>query len=247
MMAVETELSYGDALIAEAKRTHPWLHHPLSRAVCAGELSREQLQVWIQQQGAFFLDTVRHAAVRLAAIGSFRPSLDDLALQRAIIPVLIEEVGEDLIGKQEPAHALLYVQLAEGLGISREALFGTAYLPEIIIEKNELFQLQREGLLEALCGGAIATESVNALASARFLEAFRTHYRVPEASLGFFAVHAGVEEEHGAQAVALVNRLAATEEARERGAVAMRRAIAVRWLAADGMYQAIFGRPAPRA
>src|SRR5579875_884069 len=245
-MAVETELSYGEALVAEAKRTHPWLHHPLSHAVCAGELTRAQLREWVKQQGAFFLDTVRHAAVRLASIGSFRPSLEDLHLQRAIIPVLIEEAGEDLIGKREPAHALLYVKLAEGLGISQEELFGTEYLPHIVIEKNELFQLQREGLLEALCGGAIATESVNAIASARFLEAFRTHYGVPDEYLGFFAVHAGVEEEHGAQAVALVNRLATTPEAQRRGRLAMRRAIVVRWLAADGMYEALLGRPAPR-
>ena len=245
-MAVEVQLSYGERMVAEAKRTHPWLHHPIAKAVCAGELSREQLREWIKQQGAFFLDTVRHTAVRLASIGSFRPTLQDLELQRAIIPVLIEEVGEDLIGKKESAHALLYVKLAEGLGISHEELFGTEYLPHIVIEKNELFQLQREGLLEALCGGAIATESVNAIASARFLEAFRTQYRIPEEYLGFFAVHAGVEEEHGSQAVGLVNRLAATEADQRRGWTAMRRAVLVRWLAGDGLYEAIMGRPAPR-
>lgn len=245
-MAVDVQLSFGEQMIAEAKRTHPWVHHPIAKAVCAGELSREQLREWVKQQGAFFLDTVRHTAVRLAAIGSFRPSLADLELQRAIIPVLIEEVGEDLIGKKEPAHALLYVKLAEGLGISHDELFGTTYLPQIIIEKNELFQLQREGLLEALCGGAIATESVNAIASARFLEAFRTHYNIADEYLDFFAVHAGVEEEHGAKAMALVNRLAPTEADRQRGWTAMRRAVIVRWLAGDGLYEAIMGRPAPR-
>ena len=156
--------------------------------------------------------------------------------------MLIEEVGEDLVGGKESAHALLYVKLAEGLGIGQEELFGTEYLPHIVIEKNELFQLQREGLLEALCGGAIATESVNAEASARFLEAFRTHYGIPEEYLGFYSVHAGVEEEHGSKAVELVNRLAVDEEARKRGWLAMRRAVVVRWLAGDGMYEAIVGR-----
>ena len=52
-------------------------------------------------------------------------------------------------------------------------------------------------------------------------------------------MHAGVEEEHGSQAVALVNRLAQTEDDRKRGWLAMRRAVVARWLAADGMYQAI--------
>jgi pyrroloquinoline quinone (PQQ) biosynthesis protein C len=238
-MAVEVELSFGQQLIEEAKRTHPWLHHPLHKDMVAGKLSREQLREVIKQQGAFFLDTVRHTAVRLASIGSFRPSIEDLRLQRAIVPVLLEEVGEDLVGGKEPAHALLYVKLAEGLGIGEDELFGADYLPHIVIEKNELFQLQREGLLEALCGGAIATESVNAIASARLYEAFRTHYGIAEEYLGFYRVHAGVEEEHGAQAVKLVDRLAPTEADQKRARLAMRRAITARWLAADGMYQAI--------
>jgi pyrroloquinoline quinone (PQQ) biosynthesis protein C len=238
-MAVEVELSFGDQLVEEAKRTHPWLHHPLHQDIVAGKLSRPQLREIIRQEGAFFLDTVRHTAVRLASIGGFRPSLEDLKLQRAIIPVLIEEVGEDLIGGKESAHALLYVKLAEGLGISHDELFDTDYLPHIVIQKNELFQLQREGLLEALCGGGIATESVNAIASARLYDAFRTHYGIADEYLDFYRVHAGVEEEHGVKAVGLVNRLAPTEEARKRGWLAMRRAITVRWLAADGMYQAV--------
>jgi pyrroloquinoline quinone (PQQ) biosynthesis protein C len=244
-MAVDVGLSFGEQLVAEAKRTHPWLHHPLFQEIVAGRLTRAQLREVIKQQGAFFLDTVRHAAVRLAAIGGFRPRLEDLELQRAVIPVLVEEAGEDLVGGQTTAHALLYIRLAEGLGISQEELFATEYLPHIVIEKNELFQLQREGLLEALCGGALATESVNALASARLFEAFRTHYGVPEEHLEFYRVHAAVEEEHGSRAVALVNRLARTEEDRKRGWLALRRAIVARWLAADGMYEAILGRRPP--
>ncbi|HLH26637.1 MAG TPA: iron-containing redox enzyme family protein [Chloroflexota bacterium] len=238
-MAVETSLSYGKQLVAEAWQTHPWLHHPLFQAMAAGRLSPAQLREVIKQQGAFFLDTVRHAAVRLAAIGGTRPSLDDLRLQRAIIPVLLEEAGEDLVGGKESAHALLYVRLAEGLGIGEAELFGTTYLPHVVIEKNELFQLQRDGLLEALCGGALATESINAEASRRLYEAFRTHYGIADEYLAFYSVHAGVEEEHGAKAVLLVDRLAQTDEARARGWLALRRAITVRWLAADGIAQAI--------
>jgi pyrroloquinoline quinone (PQQ) biosynthesis protein C len=238
-MAVEVELSYGQQLVAEAKRTHPWLHHPLFQAMAAGQLSREQVREVIKQQGAFFLDTVRHAAIRLAATGGYRPSLEDIHLQRAMIPSLVEEAGEDIVGRHETGHALLFVRLAEGVGVGEAELFGTAYLPHVMIEKNELFQLQREGPLEALCGGAVATESINATVSTRLYEAFRTHYGVAEQYLDFYRVHAGVEEEHGSKAVAVVDRLAQTEEARARGWLAMRRAITARWLAADGIAAAI--------
>ena len=149
-MAVETGLGYGQTLVAEAQRTHPWLHHPLFQALAAGRLDRTQLREVIKQQGAFFLDTVRHAAVRLASIGGPHATLEDLRLQRSIIPVLLEEAGEDIVGGKEPAHALLYVKLADGLGIDQAELFGTAYLPHIVIEKNELFQLQRDGLLSEM-------------------------------------------------------------------------------------------------
>src|SRR4051794_37320114 len=142
-MAVDVELSFGEQLIEEAKRTHSWLHHPLYKDMVGGKLTLPQLREVCKQQGAFFLDTVRHTAVRLASIGGFRPNPEDLKLQRALIPVLIEEVGEDLIGGKEPAHALLYVKLAEGLGINAAELFATEYLPHIVIEKKELFQRQR--------------------------------------------------------------------------------------------------------
>jgi pyrroloquinoline quinone (PQQ) biosynthesis protein C len=238
-MAVEASVSYGKQLVAEAQQTHPWLHHPLFRALAAGRLSRPQLREVVKQQGAFFLDTVRHAALRLAHVGGAHSSMEELRLQRTIIPVLLEEAGEDLVGGKETAHAFLFVKLAEGLGITEDELFATAYLPHIVIEKNELFQLQRDGLLEALCGGAVATESINAVASTRFYEAFKTHYGVADEYLAFYRVHAGVEEEHGAKAVQLVDRLAQTGEAQARGWLAMRRAITVRWLAADGIAHAI--------
>ena len=38
-MAVEASLSYGRQLVAEAKQTHPWLHHPLFQAMAGGRLS----------------------------------------------------------------------------------------------------------------------------------------------------------------------------------------------------------------
>ncbi len=238
-MAIEVGVSFGRELAAEAQRTHPWLHHPLFQAMTAGQLRREQVQFVIQQQGAFFLDTVRHAAVRLAAAGGSRPSLADIHLQRALIPSLVEEAGEDIVGRRETGHALLFVKLAEGIGVDADTLFATEYLPHIAIEKNELFQLQREGPLEALCGGAVATESINAVVSRRLHDAFRTHYGVAEPALDFYRVHAGVEDEHGAKAVALVERLATTDEARQRGRLALRRAIVARTLAADGMAAAI--------
>src|SRR5712692_8273373 len=231
-------MSFARGLIEESRRTHPWLNHALFKDIWAGKLSHDQVRVVVRQQGAFFLDTIRHAAIRLAAVGGPFPSRADLELQRSMIATLVEEAGLDTVGGKQTAHPLLFLRLAEGFGIAEDELFATDYLPEIVNEKNELFRLQREGPLAAMCGGAIASEAINHQHSRRMLEAYRTHYGLSDHHLTFYAVHAGgVEEEHGERGIELVDRLASTPEAQHEGLLAMRRAIAARTAAADAMYR----------
>jgi pyrroloquinoline quinone (PQQ) biosynthesis protein C len=229
---------YATELLAEARETHPWLHHRLFRTICDGELARDQVRNVVREQGAFFLDTLRHAAWKIISVGGFTPSFEDLERQRALIPLVVEEGGHDTLGGKQTAHAYLFVRLCEGLGWTRDDVFATAYLPSTIIEKNELFQLQREGTLEALCGGNIATESINHIVSARMAAAMEKHYGVPRASLDFYYEHMEVEEDHGERAIQILSKIALTDATQARGRLALRRAITVRRLCADGMYQA---------
>ena len=224
-------------LLAEARETHPWLHHRLFRALVDGDLTRTQVRHVIREQGCFFLDTLRHAAWKIISVGGFTPTPDDLERQRALIPLLVEEGGHDTIGGKQTAHAYLYVRLCEGLGWSRDEVFTTEYLPTTIIEKNELFQLQRASTLEALCGGNIATESINHIVSARMAAALEKHYAVPRATLEFYYEHMEVEEDHSERAIRILSTLAVTDEAQKRGLSALRRAITVRRLCADGMWE----------
>ncbi|PYN48155.1 MAG: hypothetical protein DMD95_03625, partial [Candidatus Rokuibacteriota bacterium] len=136
-----TPAAFTDALLREAQETHPWLHHPLFRMIWDGKLDRRQLQSVIRQQGCFFLDTLRHAAWKIISVGGYSPTFEDLERQRALIPLVVEEGGEDTIGGKATAHAFLFIELARALGISRDELFATEYLPTTIIEKNELFLL----------------------------------------------------------------------------------------------------------
>ena len=206
---------YAAELLAEAREAHPWLHHRLFRMICDGELGRDQVRHVVREQGAFFLDTLRHAAWKIISVGGFIPTFEDLERQRALIPLVVEEGGHDTIGGKQTAHAYLFVRLCEGLG-----------------------QLQREGTLEALCGGNIATESINHVVSARMAAAMEKHYGVPRASLDFYYEHMEVEEDHGERAIRILSRIALTDETQARGRLALRRAIAVRRLCADGMYDA---------
>jgi len=234
--------AFAAALLEEARETHPWLHHPLFHMISAGELPRVELQSVIRQQGCFFLDTLRHAAWKIISVGGYTPTFEELERQRALVPLVVEEGGEDMVGGKTPAHAFLFVKLAEALGISRDELFATPYLPTTIIEKNELFLLQRSSTLEALCGGNIATESINPVHMQRMADAMEKHYGVPRAALDFYYVHVEVEGDHAERAVRILSKLATTDAEQARGLLAMRRAITARRICADGMLEAFGGR-----
>src|SRR5213594_2670859 len=206
---------FAAALLREAKETHPWLHHRLFRMLWDVRLTPAQLQDVIRQQGCFFLDTLRHAAWKIISVGGYTPTFEDLERQRALIPLVVEEGGEDTIGGKT-----------------------TEYLPTTIIEKNELFLLQRSSTIEALCGGNIATESLNAIHVQRMASALETHYGVPRAALDFYHVHLEVEGDHADRAVRILSALATSDEAQARGRLAMRRAITARRICADGMLAA---------
>jgi pyrroloquinoline quinone (PQQ) biosynthesis protein C len=234
---------YTASLLDEARATHPWLHHPLFQLVWEGKLSRTQVQQVVRQQGCFFLDTLRHAAWKIISVGGYTPTYADLERQRSLIPLVVEEGGEDTIGGKTTAHAFLFVRLAEALGIGRDELFATEYLPTTIIEKNELFALQRSSTLEALCGGNIATESINPIHVGRMAAAMEKHYGVSGEALDFYHVHAAIEEDHAERAVRIISQLATTDAEQARGRLAMRRAITARRICADGMLEAFVGAP----
>jgi pyrroloquinoline quinone (PQQ) biosynthesis protein C len=225
-------------LLKEAHDTHPWLHHPLFHRLWDGTLTRDQVRNIVRQQGCFFLDTLRHAAWKIVSVGGDHPTWDDLQRQRALIPLVVEEGGEDTVGGTRTAHALLFVRLCEALGWTRDEVFATDYLPTTIIEKNELFALQRAGTIEALCGGNIATESINPIHVQRTAAAMAKHYGVPKSALEFYDVHAEVEEEHSDRAVRILEALCVTDADQKRGLSAMRRAITARRICADGLMEA---------
>ncbi|OLC16888.1 MAG: hypothetical protein AUH29_04005 [Candidatus Rokubacteria bacterium 13_1_40CM_69_27] len=235
---------FAASLLNEARETHPWLHHRLFHLIYEGKLDRRQLQRVIRQQGCFFLDTLRHAAWKIISVGGSMPTFEDLERQRALIPLVVEEGGEDTIGGKTTAHAYLFLRLAEALGIPRAEVFATEYLPTTIIEKNELFLLQRSSVLEALCGGNIATESINPLHMKQMAEAMEKHYGVARDALDFYYVHMEVEGDHAERAVRLLERLAVTDEEQARGRLALRRAITVRRICAEGMLEAFGGAAA---
>ena len=174
--------------------SHEGLQHPVGAQAASGERApqrqtsarlffvghRDLLEDRDGAGGVLVLDLHVHV---IELERRARDTIMLLERQRALIPLVVEEGGEDMVGGKTTAHAYLFIRLAEGLGISRDTLFATDYLPTTIIEKNELFLLQRSSTVEALCGGNLATESINPIHMGRTAEALEKHYGVPRAAL----------------------------------------------------------------
>jgi hypothetical protein len=82
---------FAAGLLAEARETHPWLHHPLFRMIAGGELPRERVRHVIREQGCFFLDTLRHAAWKIISVGGYTPTWGGSSSARD--PLVVEEGG----------------------------------------------------------------------------------------------------------------------------------------------------------
>ena len=96
-------LEFCNAFLNEAKPTHPFLHHPLYHMIYRVELSKDQLRNLIKKQGCCYLGTPRHAAWKIISVGGHTPTLEDLERQRALIPLLVSEGGDDMVeGGQRP-------------------------------------------------------------------------------------------------------------------------------------------------
>src|SRR5437867_13348943 len=229
-------------LLKEAEDRQPWLHHALFHSIWEGKLSRAQVRDIIRQQGAFFLDTLRHAAWKIISAGGITPTWEELQRQRSLIPLVVEEGGEDTIGGTQTGHSILFVRLCEALGFTRDEVFNTDYLPTTIIEKNELFALQRAGTIEALCGGNIATEPINATHLARMAHAQEKPSGLRTSATAVYYVHAHVEEDHCERAVRILTDLCVTESAQKTGLLAMRRAITARRICVEGLMQAFVSK-----
>ena len=112
------------------------------------------------------------------------------------------------------------------------------------LERRQLQSVIRQQgcfFLDTLCGGNIATESLNPNHVKRMAEAMERHYGVPRAALDFYYVHGEIEGDHADRAVRILSRLATTDEEQARGRLAMRRAVAARRICADGMLEAFVG------
>ena len=185
-------------------------HAPQSaflRALVLGKLERPQLVRWAKD----FYYYVEPAIPTIAAWLSKAPTLPDRLLYQLVARNLAGEMGYI----KEAEHHELYLQFCAGLDISREELLAHLPLASTVGAASTMGYYCRNTFEEGLGAFGLAVE-MNVPGRPNGAEVIhdglRRHYGLAEEALEFWAIHVEAEEEHGENAVAVLERCGQTSD-----------------------------------
>lgn len=176
------------------------LKHSFYIAWSKGELSRESLQ--------------HYAAQYYAQVGSFPRFVSRVHTNCPEIDarkVLLENlVDEEIHGTDHPA---LWMQFAEGMGTTKEAVLNTVPLPETTAMVDKYYELAERDWRDGLCALYAYEAQVPAVSSSK-IAGLKQFYGIhDERTLEFFTAHQKYDEEHAAQVAQLIERYVEPKQA----------------------------------
>jgi pyrroloquinoline-quinone synthase len=198
------------------------LTHPFYQAWQKGELSKEALADYATQY-------YQHVAAFPTYLSALHSHTADAITRRAVLQNLIdEEAGE-------PNHPELWLQFAEGLGVSRETVLAGKTEPETRALVSTFKDICRSG---SVCAGLSALYSyesqIPAVAGTK-IEGLIKFYNITEPeTLAYFAVHEEADVEHAASERQLIARHADDTDAGD-AAEASQRALDAVWNLLSGV------------
>ncbi len=185
-------------------------HGPTSRflrGLVLGKLSDEQLKCWAKE----FYYYVEPAIPTIAAWMAHAPTLPDRAVYKLIARNLAGEMGYI----REAEHHDLYLQFCAGLGLTREMLLEHLPLASTIGAASTMGYYCRNSFEEGLGSFGLAVEMDvpgRPNGAQVIYDGLKRHYQLDERCLEFWRIHVGAEEEHGENAVAVLERCGQTRD-----------------------------------
>jgi pyrroloquinoline-quinone synthase len=207
-----------DALLA----TRHLLKHPFYTAWSRGELPLGTLRSYAGQYYQFESNFPRYVAATYAR-------LERSEDRRTLLDNLVDEEG------RRPTHPELWLDFAEGIGLSRRAARRAPTFPSTRRLLGTYSQLTERSPAEALAS-LYAYESIFPEIAAEKSRGLREHYGLHDPKAHeFFRVHTGADVEHsGAERKILRRELDLSPAARASGLLAARRSIDAWWGFLDG-------------
>ena len=210
----------------KAFHDHPWV-----KSFERGELTKEQVRGWTEQQ-----NYVTGLGINVLMGGLYAKCVDAEAREEIVESLLEEETGK--ISGTAP-HPELYIRLGEALGSTREKMVNLEPIPEARALRAwyELLMCPTHSFAEALAMG-VGGESQLPGAAGRFAKVLEEKYGLTHEESAFWWVHDAEDAKHGDSAFRLLARLAHTDEDQKKVFNAVRGYLDLWWLFYDGLERA---------
>lgn len=207
----------------KALHDHPWV-----KKFERGELTREQVRHWIEQQ-----NYVTGLGINVI-MGGLYAKCADLEARQEIVESLIEEETGKISGTAP--HPELYIRLGEALGSSRERMLNIKPIPEARALRGwyELMMSPTRSFAEGLAMG-VGGESQLPGPAGVFARVLEEKYGLSHEDSAFWWVHDSMDREHGEAAFQVLARVANTDETQKRVQDAVLGYLDLWWLFFDGL------------
>ncbi len=201
------------------------LDHPFYQAWNAGTLTLDALQDYAAQY-------YHHVSAFPAYLSAVHSNTPDTAARRMILQNLMDEEAGS------PNHPELWLQFAEGLGVSRESVLDTPAQPETEALVSTFRNLCRSDKFTDGVAALYAYESQIPEVSATKIAGLKAHYGIRDAAtLQYFAVHIDADEVHRAQEKELLETHVTTDAAAATAVCATEKALDAVWNLLSGVYE----------
>lgn len=232
-----------DELRQQVIDEHANIHHPLMKALFAGELTREQVagfvrEFWVLPHTHLINNAGKLAHAQLLR-GPFLQQLYGSPYDMEIRELLGESV-EDEMGKTEVSpidHYSCYFDLVDELKIPHEEVGNPDLLsPEAMIVMYVWTTTALHlSLLEILSSHNFVNDVANVLGYPKVAEALKTHYNLSDKAVRWFSLHGEVDVEHGRRSREVLARIIKTEDDELVVRRAVRLGLGVKWTLFDGV------------
>jgi pyrroloquinoline-quinone synthase len=197
------------------------LKHPFYEAWSKGELSRAHLQTYAAQ----YYDQVSSFPRFISRVHTH---CDHIEARKVLLENLVDE---EIHGTDHPA---LWMQFAEGLGVTRDQVMKTVALPETSAMVDTYYELAECDWRDGLCALYVYESQVPAVSKSK-IDGLKKFYGIEdERTLEFFKAHQAYDVEHASHVAALIERYVDLDHS-EGAEHATRQAAKALWGFLDGM------------
>lgn len=204
------------------------LCHPFYKAWSAGELSREDLR-------EYACDYYHHVDAFPTYLAELSIRLEEGELRRAVLANLADEKGLDDVSGNNPEHAELWLDFAEGMGASRD-LRGHEPVAEIEDLMSFFHRVASEGTVEEALAAFYAYESQVPRVAAEKARGLKEMYGADSKTCGYFTLHSTADVVHSQiWRQQLARQLEQNPQGAEAALTAAAKAARALWTALDGI------------